>query len=79
MRKVPQKLPTIQAAADRSRSIEALRRMTPEARLAKAFALTALVRALMLEGIRVRHPGASEEQVRRLGAAQWARCHNRNY
>ena len=59
--------------------IQILRRMTPEQRLAKAFELGEMGRKLLRAGLRLRHPGASEEDIRTLELQEVARCHNRNY
>jgi len=62
-----------------ARYIESLRRMTPAQRLRKAFELTEYSRRLFLSGLRKRHPGASEDDLNRMAAAQLLKCHNRNY
>ena len=56
-----------------------LRRMTPELRLAKAFELGEMGRELLRAGLRLRHPGATEEEIRALELQEVVRCHNRNY
>jgi hypothetical protein len=56
-----------------------LRGMTPEQRLAKAFELGEMGRELLRAGLRLRHPGRSEEEIRSLEVEEAARCHNRNY
>jgi hypothetical protein len=43
---------------------EIFRRMTPERKLRAAAELTQLVRQSLAEGVRMRHPEYSEEQVR---------------
>jgi Rv0078B-related antitoxin len=53
--------------------------MTPEQRLAKAFELGEMGRELLRAGLRLRHPGATEEEIRALELQEVARCHNRNY
>jgi hypothetical protein len=53
--------------------------MTPEQRLAKAFELGEMGRELLRAGLRLRHPGRSEEEIRSLEVEEAARCHNRNY
>ena len=59
--------------------IQILRSMTPEQRLAKAFELGTMGRELLRTGLRLRHPGASEKEIRALELDEVARCHNRNY
>jgi hypothetical protein len=61
------------------RHLEILRAMTPAQRLEKAFELTEFSRQLMKDGIRNRHPQASEAQVHRLYLDRLEKCHNRNY
>jgi hypothetical protein len=57
--------------------VAALRRMTPEQRLSKAFELGDFSRALLRDGLRERFPDASEEQLRVLYLERLERCHNR--
>jgi hypothetical protein len=59
--------------------IQILRSMTPGQRLAKAFELGMMGRELLRAGLRLRHPGASEEEIRTLEVEEVTRCHNRNY
>jgi len=59
--------------------LRVLRRMTPEARLRKAFELSAFARALFRAGLRHRFPDRSAAQLRDLEVARLERCHNRNY
>jgi hypothetical protein len=60
-------------------SLEALRRMTPEQKLAKAFELSAFVKSLFVQGLRDRFPDMPEEKFRRLVSKRLERCHNQNY
>jgi hypothetical protein len=53
--------------------------MSPEQRLAKAFELSAFVKALFREGLRQRFPKLSEEEFHKLYLERLAKCHNRNY
>ena len=53
--------------------------MTPEQRLRKAFELTELGRHLFADGLRRRHCGMSEPEIRRIYLERVARCHNRIY
>lgn len=59
--------------------IEALRRMTPEERLLKAFELSEFARNLFLHGLRRRFPDLSEESLMRIYRERLEKCHNRNY
>lgn len=64
---------------NRQRYLDALRRMTPAQRLAKAMELTDLGKRLFLHGLRRRFPHATEPQLRQIYLRKIARCHNRNY
>jgi hypothetical protein len=59
--------------------VAALRRMTPEQRLSKAFELGDFARALLRDGLRERFPTASEEQLQALYLERLERCHNRDF
>ena len=59
--------------------LEALRRMTPAQRLAKAFELSEFTRQLFYTGLRRRFPNASADELRRIALDRLAKCHNRNY
>jgi len=59
--------------------IQALRSMTPAQRLAKAFELTELGRRLFIDGLRHRHPGLPEGEIRRIYLEHMAKCHNKIY
>jgi hypothetical protein len=60
-------------------SLEILRRMTPEQKLAKAFELSAFVKDLFIGGLRHRFPDLPEDEFRQLVSERLKRCHNRNY
>jgi hypothetical protein len=57
--------------------LEALRRLTPEQRLLKAFELTELSRDLLRIGVRRRYPEASEAERQRIYLERLARCQSR--
>jgi hypothetical protein len=59
--------------------LEALGRMTPAQRLAKAMELSELGKRLFLHGLRRRFPDADEKQILAEYLERTARCHNRNY
>lgn len=59
--------------------LRALRAMTPEQRLRKAFELGAAARARFEHGLRRRFPTLDEVAFRRLVRQRLDRCHNRNY
>jgi hypothetical protein len=57
--------------------LAALRRMTPEQRLLKAFELGDLSRDLLRAGLRRRFPDATEDQLHAIYLERLERCHNR--
>ncbi len=59
--------------------IQALRRMSPEARLLKAFELSQFSRDLFLHGLHKRFPELSEDAIRGIYLERLHKCHNRNY
>lgn len=59
--------------------LETLRKMTPEERLLKAFDLSLFSQTLFKEGLKVRFPTYTEEQIHELYLARLAKCYNRNY
>jgi hypothetical protein len=59
--------------------IQALRRMTPNERLQKAFELSELCRMLFLHGLRRRFAGMPEDELMRIYRERLNKCHNRNY
>jgi hypothetical protein len=61
------------------RYLRVLRAMSPEARLRKAFELSAFARALFRAGLRRRFPHLSALQLDSLERDRLERCHNRNY
>jgi hypothetical protein len=69
----------LKSNANRRLYMEALRRMTPAQRLAKAMELSELGKRLFLHGLRRRFPGADEKQILAEYLERTARCHNRNY
>ncbi len=64
---------------NRTLYLDALRRMAPGERLAKAIALSELGKELFLHGLRRRFPDADEQQIQTEYLKRIARCHNRNY
>jgi hypothetical protein len=61
------------------RYIEVLRRMTPEARLLKAFELSDFTKQVFREGLRRTFPEATDKQIHQLMLDRLSKCHNRNY
>lgn len=61
------------------RYLDVLRRMTPEARLNKAFELSEFSKALFLTGLRRRFPNASAAELKQIMLRRLSQCHNSNY
>ena len=59
--------------------IQALRRMTPEKRLLKAFELSQFSKGLFLAGLHRRFPDLSDEAIRKIYLERIDKCRNRNY
>jgi hypothetical protein len=68
----------IKPRPNRERYIETLRRMSPEQRLAKALELSELSRSLMRQGLRERHPAATEAEIHVLYLERLERCRSRS-
>lgn len=64
---------------NRARYVAALRNMSPEERLSKAFELTEMTRELLMAGLELRHPLASEEELARLYLERLERCRSRTF
>ena len=59
--------------------LRALHAMSPQARLRKAFELSAFTLALFRAGLARRFPDLSAAEIDRLARGRLERCHNRNY
>jgi len=59
--------------------IQALRRMSPEARLLKSFELSQFSRELFIHGLRKRFPHLTEDELKKIYLERLDKCHNRNY
>jgi len=68
---------TLKARPNHRVYLRALRAMTPEQRLLKAFELTELSRALFREGLRARFPSMDEADLDRVFLERLEKCHNR--
>ena len=55
--------------------VKALRELTPEGRIARAFRLTEEVKQIAIAGIRSRNPDASEEEVQQIYVNQKLAIH----
>lgn len=69
----------IKPRPNHAKYIQALRAMTPEQRLMKAFELSDLTRQLFRQGLRERFPDKTEEEIHKLFLERMELCHNRNY
>jgi hypothetical protein len=61
------------------RYLEILSRMTPQQKIEKMIELTETGRSLMLQGLRMRFPDKSEDEIRKLYLERLDKCHNRNW
>ena len=64
---------------NRARYIEALRNMSPEQRLSKAFELTDMTRELLKAGLAQRHPSASGAELEQLYLERLERCRSQTF
>ena len=64
---------------NRKKYIEALRKMTPEQRVMKAFELSRMTRELFRSGLRQAFPGLPDNEFEDLYRKRLDRCHNRNW
>ena len=59
--------------------IQALRRMSPEARLLKSFELSRFSREFFVHGLHKRFPHLSGDEIKKIYLERLNKCHNRNY
>ncbi|HHT9109845.1 MAG TPA: hypothetical protein ACFYDZ_01645 [Candidatus Brocadiaceae bacterium] len=59
--------------------IQALRRMSPEQRLLKAFELSQFSNDLFIHGLRRRFPDLTDNAIKEIYLERLNKCHNRNY
>jgi hypothetical protein len=59
--------------------LQILRSMTLDQKLAKVFELSELGKALFRDGVRLRYPDATPEELHQIYLNGLAKCHNRNY
>jgi hypothetical protein len=64
---------TLKRRPNHQRYLEVLARMTPDARLRKAFELSEMARELFLQGLRKRFAHLDEEDRKRIYLEQWAK------
>ena len=67
----------IKPRPNHARYLEALRAMTPEQRLLKAFELSEQSHELLRDGIRLRYPDAAPAEQRRIYLQQLERCRSK--
>lgn len=59
--------------------IQALRQMSPEKRLLKAFDLSEFARQLFVHGLHKRFSNLQDEEFKKIFLERLNKCHNRNY
>jgi hypothetical protein len=59
--------------------IKALRKLTPEQRLKRAFDLSDFTTKLFINGLKKRWPDLGEEEFKQKLFERLGKCHNRNY
>jgi hypothetical protein len=69
----------IKPQPNRQLYLQVLQRMTPEQRLAKALELSAISKALFLQGLRSRFPDKTEAEIKKIYLERLLKCYNRNY
>lgn len=69
----------IKPKPNQERYYEALRRMTPAQRLAKAIELSELGKQLLKNGLKKRFPEATPKELHAIFLDRLKQCHNRNY
>jgi hypothetical protein len=62
-----------------SKRLEVLRSMSLEQKALKVFELTEMTRLLLKEGIRMRNPEKSEDEIHSQYLERLKECHNSNY
>ena len=72
-------MPSIKPRPNHAVYLRTLRAMSPQARLRKAFELSAFAVALLRAGLARRFPSMSADELNRLVLDRLKRCHNRNY
>jgi hypothetical protein len=61
------------------RYLEILRAMTPQQRLEKAIELSETAKSLFRQGLRMRFPNKSDQELHQLYLERIEKCHNRNW
>ena len=72
-------MPDLKPRPNHAVYLRALRAMSPQARLRKAFELSAFTRALFRAGLARRFPDSSAAELDRLAQDRLEKCHNRSY
>jgi len=71
--------PQSQVAEAHEARLRVLRSMTPEQRLVQALELSDFVRTLFRQGLRLRFPTLTDDEINSLFLERLDLCHNRNY
>lgn len=69
----------IKPRPNHDRYLKILRSMPPDRKLEKVFELQEMGRELLYQGLRQRHPAATDAELKKLYLKSIAPCHNRNY
>ncbi len=69
----------IKARPNHRSYIQALREMSPEKRLLKAFELSEFANQLFIHGLHKRFPNLLDEEFKKILLERLDKCHNRNY
>jgi len=72
-------MPNLKPRPNHAVYLRVLRAMSPQARLRKAFELSAFTRALFCAGLARRFRDSSATELDRLARDRLEKCHNRNY
>ncbi len=72
-------MPDTKTRLARAAELAALRRMTPDERLAQIFQLSETMRAMLKEAIRKQFPGESDADIHQRFLKRLERCHNVNW
>jgi hypothetical protein len=69
----------IKTRPNHSLYLNALSKMTPTQRLAKAFELSSAAKELFLAGLHKRFPTKNDDEIKKIFLDRIAKRHNRNY
>ena len=70
---------SIKQSPNHKQYLTTLVKMSAEQRLLKALELSALIKALFIEGLNKRFPDKTETEIKEIYLQRLAKCYNRNY